>query len=177
MPRITARPNFANRSAAFDFAVRSSTRSRGGSVASVGASIQCPSDRIGAVSRASPPLGEDRALALSFQPYKSCDFHWSAVGCCGPFGWTMKCDIEADWIVLRTCNYRCSYCLVPPEMPGEQLHASATRAGQGPPLAYGSSLVHGELIHEGLEVLQGPPSDPNCNSFIRPPTLLARSVA
>jgi molybdenum cofactor biosynthesis enzyme MoaA len=39
----------------------------------------------------------------------------------------MKCDIEADWIVLQTCNYRCSYCLVPPEMPGEQLHASATR--------------------------------------------------
>src|SRR5258708_25727948 len=38
----------------------------------------------------------------------------------------MKYDIEADWILLQTCNYRCSYCFAPPEVLGEKLRSFAT---------------------------------------------------
>jgi MoaA/NifB/PqqE/SkfB family radical SAM enzyme len=38
----------------------------------------------------------------------------------------MKYNIEADWILLRTCNYRCSYCFVPPQALGEKLRTFAT---------------------------------------------------
>src|SRR6187402_356769 len=38
----------------------------------------------------------------------------------------MKYDIEADWILLQTCNYRCSYCFAPPEMLGEKLRTFGT---------------------------------------------------
>jgi len=38
----------------------------------------------------------------------------------------MKYNIEADWILLQTCNYRCSYCFAPPETLGEKLHTFAT---------------------------------------------------
>jgi MoaA/NifB/PqqE/SkfB family radical SAM enzyme len=38
----------------------------------------------------------------------------------------MKYDIEADWILLQTCNYRCSYCFAPPEMLGEKLQTYGT---------------------------------------------------
>jgi len=38
----------------------------------------------------------------------------------------MKYDIEADWILLQTCNYRCSYCFAPPEVLGEKLRTFAT---------------------------------------------------
>ena len=30
-------------------------------------------------------------------------------------------DIEADWQLLNTCNYRCEYCFFPPAMLGERL--------------------------------------------------------
>ena len=33
----------------------------------------------------------------------------------------MRYDIEADFILLRTCNYRCDYCFVSPEKLGEKL--------------------------------------------------------
>jgi MoaA/NifB/PqqE/SkfB family radical SAM enzyme len=35
-------------------------------------------------------------------------------------------EIEADWQLLNTCNYRCSYCFFPPEMLGEKLRTFAT---------------------------------------------------
>lgn len=33
----------------------------------------------------------------------------------------MRYDIEADWHLLDTCNYRCSYCFFPAEMLGHSL--------------------------------------------------------
>jgi hypothetical protein len=30
----------------------------------------------------------------------------------------MKYDIEADWVLLDTCNYRCGYCPIPHEKLG-----------------------------------------------------------
>jgi MoaA/NifB/PqqE/SkfB family radical SAM enzyme len=33
----------------------------------------------------------------------------------------MRYDIEADFILLRTCNYRCDYCFVSPEKLAEKL--------------------------------------------------------
>jgi MoaA/NifB/PqqE/SkfB family radical SAM enzyme len=36
-------------------------------------------------------------------------------------GASMRYDIEADWQLLNTCNYRCAYCFFPPEMLGENL--------------------------------------------------------
>jgi MoaA/NifB/PqqE/SkfB family radical SAM enzyme len=33
----------------------------------------------------------------------------------------MSYDIEADWQLLNTCNYRCEYCFFPPAMLGERL--------------------------------------------------------
>jgi len=38
----------------------------------------------------------------------------------------MKYDIEADWILLQTCNYRCDYCFSPPEILAEKLRIHAT---------------------------------------------------
>ena len=38
----------------------------------------------------------------------------------------MKYNIEADWILLQTCNYRCCYCFSPPEALGVKLHTFAT---------------------------------------------------
>ena len=35
-------------------------------------------------------------------------------------------EIEADWQLSNTCNYRCSYCFFPPEMLGEKLRTFAT---------------------------------------------------
>ena len=33
----------------------------------------------------------------------------------------MRYDIEADWQLLNTCNYRCAYCFFPPHTLGERL--------------------------------------------------------
>jgi MoaA/NifB/PqqE/SkfB family radical SAM enzyme len=33
----------------------------------------------------------------------------------------MRYDIEADWQLLNTCNYRCAYCFFPPAVLGEKL--------------------------------------------------------
>ena len=33
----------------------------------------------------------------------------------------MRYDIEADWELLHTCNYRCEYCFFPPAVLGEKL--------------------------------------------------------
>jgi MoaA/NifB/PqqE/SkfB family radical SAM enzyme len=33
----------------------------------------------------------------------------------------MHYDIEADWQLLNTCNYRCAYCFFPPAVLGEKL--------------------------------------------------------
>src|ERR1051325_5346489 len=38
----------------------------------------------------------------------------------------MRYDIEADFILLRTCNYRCDYCFVSTEKLGEKLVVHAT---------------------------------------------------
>lgn len=43
----------------------------------------------------------------------------------GPF---MHYDIEADWHLLDTCNYRCDYCFFPPEMLGRKLATAAAPA-------------------------------------------------
>lgn len=37
----------------------------------------------------------------------------------------MQYDIEADWQLLNTCNYRCVYCFFPPETLGEKLTTHA----------------------------------------------------
>jgi MoaA/NifB/PqqE/SkfB family radical SAM enzyme len=41
----------------------------------------------------------------------------------------MKYDIEADWHLLNTCNYRCTYCFFPPEMLGSKLQVFAGPEG------------------------------------------------
>lgn len=41
----------------------------------------------------------------------------------------MRYDIEADFILLRTCNYRCDYCFVSPEKLGEKLVVHAPPEG------------------------------------------------
>jgi MoaA/NifB/PqqE/SkfB family radical SAM enzyme len=33
----------------------------------------------------------------------------------------MRYDVEADWQLLNTCNYRCPYCFFPPVVLGEEL--------------------------------------------------------
>ena len=33
----------------------------------------------------------------------------------------VRYDIEADWQLLNTCNYRCAYCFLPPVVLGEKL--------------------------------------------------------
>jgi MoaA/NifB/PqqE/SkfB family radical SAM enzyme len=38
----------------------------------------------------------------------------------------MRYDIEADWHLLNTCNYRCSYCFFPPDVLGSKLRLFAT---------------------------------------------------
>jgi MoaA/NifB/PqqE/SkfB family radical SAM enzyme len=35
-------------------------------------------------------------------------------------------EIEADWVLLRTCNFRCRYCAIPPEELGGKIHVHAT---------------------------------------------------
>jgi MoaA/NifB/PqqE/SkfB family radical SAM enzyme len=37
----------------------------------------------------------------------------------------MNHQIEADWHILNTCNYRCSYCFFSPEFLGGKLHVFA----------------------------------------------------
>jgi MoaA/NifB/PqqE/SkfB family radical SAM enzyme len=36
------------------------------------------------------------------------------------------CDIEADWHLLHTCNFRCEYCFCSPELLGRKLHTYAS---------------------------------------------------
>jgi len=43
----------------------------------------------------------------------------------------MKYDIEADWHLLNTCNYRCKYCFFPPAILGSKLRTFATPKGWG----------------------------------------------
>jgi MoaA/NifB/PqqE/SkfB family radical SAM enzyme len=38
----------------------------------------------------------------------------------------MNYDVEADWQLLNTCNYRCAYCFFPADVLGEKLKAAAT---------------------------------------------------
>lgn len=38
----------------------------------------------------------------------------------------MRYDIEADWILLNTCNFRCGYCFVPTDMLGEKIKVYGT---------------------------------------------------
>ncbi len=40
----------------------------------------------------------------------------------------MRYDLEADWHLLDTCNYRCSYCFYSPETLGRKLRVFATPA-------------------------------------------------
>ena len=40
----------------------------------------------------------------------------------------MAYDIEADWQLLNTCNYRCGYCFFGPELLGEKLRVHAAPA-------------------------------------------------
>jgi MoaA/NifB/PqqE/SkfB family radical SAM enzyme len=37
----------------------------------------------------------------------------------------MRYDMEADWQLLNTCNYRCPYCFFPPLTLGEKLTVHA----------------------------------------------------
>jgi MoaA/NifB/PqqE/SkfB family radical SAM enzyme len=41
---------------------------------------------------------------------------------------TMRYDIEADWQLLNTCNYRCDYCFFPGSVLGEKLTVAAEPA-------------------------------------------------
>lgn len=41
-------------------------------------------------------------------------------------GIQLKYDIEADWQLLDTCNYRCAYCFFPPDLLGSKLRTFAT---------------------------------------------------
>ena len=38
----------------------------------------------------------------------------------------MNYDVEADWQLLNTCNYRCGYCFFPADTLGEKLKAAGT---------------------------------------------------
>ena len=38
----------------------------------------------------------------------------------------MKYDLEADWTLLGTCNYRCGYCFLSPETLGAKLRTFAS---------------------------------------------------
>ena len=42
----------------------------------------------------------------------------------------MRYDIEADWHLLNTCNYRCSYCFFPAEVLGQSLPEATAEAWQ-----------------------------------------------
>jgi MoaA/NifB/PqqE/SkfB family radical SAM enzyme len=33
----------------------------------------------------------------------------------------MRYNVEADWQLLYTCNYRCPYCFIPPDTLGQPL--------------------------------------------------------
>ena len=37
----------------------------------------------------------------------------------------MKYDVEADWKLLNTCNFRCSYCFISPELLGGKMRVAA----------------------------------------------------
>jgi MoaA/NifB/PqqE/SkfB family radical SAM enzyme len=61
----------------------------------------------------------------------------------------MRYDVEADWHLLNTCNYRCSYCFFSPDVLGEKLavHASPetwTRAFDRTGLTWLIHLTGGE---------------------------------
>jgi MoaA/NifB/PqqE/SkfB family radical SAM enzyme len=38
----------------------------------------------------------------------------------------MNYDIEADWSLLDSCNYRCAYCFIPPEKLGSKMRTFAS---------------------------------------------------
>lgn len=40
----------------------------------------------------------------------------------------MKYDIEGDWVLFRTCNYRCDYCFLSEKALGEKIRTHATPA-------------------------------------------------
>lgn len=40
----------------------------------------------------------------------------------------MRHDIEGDWLLFRTCNYRCDYCFLPASVLGEKVQIHATPA-------------------------------------------------
>jgi len=42
---------------------------------------------------------------------------------------SMNYDVEADWHLLDTCNYRCNYCFFGPEALGSKLRTFASPAG------------------------------------------------
>src|SRR5215468_5799974 len=44
-------------------------------------------------------------------------------------GAAMRYEVEADWHLLNTCNYRCEYCFFPAETLGEKLRIFATPEG------------------------------------------------
>jgi MoaA/NifB/PqqE/SkfB family radical SAM enzyme len=52
----------------------------------------------------------------------------------GRGGLGMRYDIEADFILLRTCNYRCDYCFVPGARLGEKIVVHA------PPAAWSAAF-------------------------------------
>jgi MoaA/NifB/PqqE/SkfB family radical SAM enzyme len=35
-------------------------------------------------------------------------------------------DVEADWLILKTCNFRCAYCFYPPEILSAKIHFHAS---------------------------------------------------
>ena len=38
----------------------------------------------------------------------------------------MHYDIEADWMLLLTCNFRCPYCFIDPKLPGAKIQRVGT---------------------------------------------------
>lgn len=43
-------------------------------------------------------------------------------------GMEMKYEMEADWLLLKTCNFRCTYCGLRPEVLGSKLAVHGTHA-------------------------------------------------
>lgn len=41
-------------------------------------------------------------------------------------GGLVKYDIEGDWTILHTCNFRCSYCWIPTKLLGQKIQQYAT---------------------------------------------------
>jgi hypothetical protein len=46
----------------------------------------------------------------------------------------MGYDVEADWLLLNTCNYRCTYCFFSAETLSEKLKVYADHDEWGKPL-------------------------------------------